>query len=94
MNNKINESKIALALAEKKTTGDLLYEPPSPESIKREAKKGKEAKPVPVEFERRLQLIESEISTIYKKHVNQTEVSGKSPVALLDVSILNFNIII
>ena len=86
LQNKINESKLSLEAAKKKTTGDLLYEPPDADQIKRDAKKGKEAKPQPVKFELMLSEIKLEISRIYKNYIGAGDASGKSPVSLLDVS--------
>ena len=84
LNDKINETRSAFVAAERKTTGELLQEPPDEEQKKKDAKKGKESKPLPVDFESMLKQMKSEISRIYSTHIGQGEVYGKSPVALLD----------
>lgn len=61
LTNKINEAGQSLLIATKKTTGDLLYQPPDSDQIKKDAKKGKDAKPTAVDFEKFLAEISSEI---------------------------------
>ena len=90
---KINESRAALVAAEKKTTGDLLYEPPDEEQRRKDAKKGKESKPQPVNFEAYLSDLKKEIARIYRRTNGTGDVYGKSPVSLLDVSTLSYQCI-
>ena len=85
---KIRESTLNLAAAEKKTTGDLLFEPPDNDKIRKDEKAGKVPKPEPVDFQIKLFELVRQISDIYQEQIGLAEVSGKSPIALLDVSIV------
>jgi hypothetical protein len=84
LDNRIRESTINLQLARKKTTGDGLYEPPEPDTVKANAKG--EVKRVQVDYERMLSDVKKQIVDIHKSFIGTGEVMGKSPILLLDVS--------
>lgn len=81
---------VNLGLAKKKTTGDLLYEPMDPDQVKNA--KSNEAKKQAIDYERMLNDIKAQIVDIYRKNINTSEVFGKSPLTLLDVSFFHFHV--
>ena len=89
LENRIREANINLLLAQKKTTGDFLYDPPDAEAggKKNEAKAADNKKREPIDYEKMLRVVTQQIVEIHKANITKGDVQGKSPIVLLDVSI-------